>query len=161
MEQLKITRDLIGKFAKQMREDEKSEATISKYLYDLRCFLDFAADKEIDKQLIMDYKAKLKEKLTLTSANSMLAALNSFLRFVERADLCVKQFKVQKKAFCSEDKELTKAEYLSLVRTAEKKKNERLSLVIQTICGTGIRVSELEFITVVNCSIGLGCVSCA
>ena len=63
-------------------------------------------------------------------------------------DLCVKQFKVQKEAYCSEDKELTKAEYTALVCTAEQKKNERLSLVVQTICGTGIRVSELHSITV-------------
>ena len=78
----------------------------------------------------------------------MLAALNSFLGFVGWDDCCVKQFKVQKKAYCPEEKELTKEEYIRLIRAAGSEGNERLSLVIQTICGTGIRVSELQFITV-------------
>ena len=89
----------------------------------------------------------LEENYKIRSANSILAALNAFLRFAGWHDLCVKQFKIQKEAFCSEEKELTKNEYISLVRTAEKRGNHRLSLVVQTICGTGIRVSELKFVT--------------
>lgn len=78
----------------------------------------------------------------------MIAAVNAFLRFMGWMDCCIKQFKVQKKAFCSEEKELTKAEYIRLVNTAREEGNERLNLLLQTICGTGIRVSELQFITV-------------
>lgn len=90
----------------------------------------------------------------------MLAALNTFLRFAGWPDCTVKQFKIQKKAFCSEEKELSKAEYLSLVKTAENQNNKRLSLLIQTICGTGIRVSEVEYITIEAARRGEAIVSC-
>ena len=127
---------------------------------DLRCFAEYATDKLLSKSLVLEYKASLEQTYAIQSANSMLAALNSFLRFMGWHDLCVKQFKVQKEAYCSEDKELTKAEYTALVRTAERKKNERLSLVVQTICGTGIRVSELQSITVEAVRKGEAIVSC-
>lgn len=156
----KITKELLKDFEKSMFEDEKSKATVEKYLRDMRCFVDYANDRAIDKPLVLEYKAELAGTYALTSANSMLAALNAFLRFVGWLDCTVKQFKLQKKAFCSEEKELSKAEYLSLVRTAENKNNERLSLLIQTICGTGIRVSEVEYITVEAVHRGEAIVSC-
>ncbi len=159
MEQSNVTRDHIISFEKQMRMDEKSDATIRKYLHDLLYFFDFANGKTVDKQLIMEYKARLRDNVALSSANSMLAALNSFLKFIGRIELCVKQFKIQKSSFCSEDKELTKAEYIKLVRAAEKK-SRRLSLVMQTICATGIRISELEFITVEAAKRGKAIVTC-
>ncbi len=160
MKQLRITEKLIKNFELKLREDEKSDATVEKYMRDLRHFSDFAGESVLDKSLIMEYKAKLKEEFALSSANSMIAAVNSFLKFAGRLDLCVKQFKIQKSTYCSEEKELTKAEYAALVRSAEQNKNERLSLVIQTICGTGIRVSELEFITVEAALCGEATVSC-
>lgn len=156
----KITRELLNDFEKNMLEDEKSQATVEKYLRDLHCFVNFANERAIDKTLVLEYKAELAHNYALTSANSMLAALNAFLRFAGWLDCTVKQFKIQKKAFCSEEKELSKAEYLSLVRTAENKNNERLSLLIQTICGTGIRVSEVEYITVEAVHRGEAIVSC-
>ena len=156
----KITRELLKDFEKNMLEDEKSKATVEKYLRDLHCFVNFANERTIDKTLVLEYKAELAHNYALTSANSMLAALNAFLRFAGWLDCTVKQFKIQKKAFCSEEKELSKAEYLSLVRTAENKNNERLSLLIQTICGTGIRVSEVEYITVEAVQRGEAVVSC-
>ena len=122
--------------------------------------MEYAADRIPDKGLILNYKELLGRKYAVRSANSMLAALNAFLRFAGRHDLCVKQFKVQKEAYCSEEKELTKAEYKALVRAAEQKNNERLSLVVQTICGTGIRVSELQSITVEAVRRGEAVVSC-
>ena len=156
----KITRELLKDFEKNMLEDEKSKATVEKYLRDLHCFVNFANDRALNKGLVLEYKAELARTYALTSANSMLAALNAFLRFVGWLDCTVKQFKIQKKVFCSEEKELSKAEYLSLVRTAENKNNERLSLLIQTICGTGIRVSEVEYITVEAVHRGEAIVSC-
>ena len=78
----------------------------------------------------------------------MLASLNSLFSFFGWADLKVKSIKFQRQIYCSEEKELTKAEYTRLVNTAKQKGNERLNLILQTICGTGIRVSELQFITV-------------
>lgn len=155
-----ITNQTINSFEKYLIENEKADATIQKYMRDLRCFVEYAAKRILDKATILNYKGMLEQKYAIRSANSMLAALNAFLRFAGWHDLCVKQFKVQKDAFCSEDKELTKAEYTALVKAAELKKNERLSLVVQTICGTGIRVSELDSITVEAVRRGEAVVSC-
>lgn len=155
-----ITNQTIKSFEKYLLENEKASATTQKYMRDIRCFAEYAAEHALDKTLVLDYKGMLEQNYAIRSANSMLAALNSFFRFVGWSDLCVKQFKVQKEAYCSEEKELTKAEYTALVRTAEQKKNERLSLVVQTICGTGIRVSELQSITVEAVRKGEAIVSC-
>ena len=95
-----------------------------------------------------------------SSANSMLAVINSFFRFSGWHDCCVKRLKTQAKVYCTEEKELTKEEYIRLVRTAERNGNERLSLIIQTICSTGIRVSELKYITVQALADGEAQVNC-
>lgn len=128
--------------------EERSRATIDKYMHDVKVFAAFVGAGEINKQTVLDYKIRLGEQYAVSSANSMIAALNCFLRFCGWQDLCVKQFRVQKQIFCTEEKELTRAEYVRLLQAAKDKQNERLNLIIQTICGTGIRVSELQFITV-------------
>jgi len=155
-----ITNQIILSFKNDLVENEKATATIEKYMRDIQQFSEYAANKPLDKSLVLEYKAFLEETYAVRSANSMLAALNAFFRFLGWHELCVKQFKIQKEAYCSEERELTKAEYAALVRTAEKKKNERLSLVVQTICGTGIRVSELQCITVEAARRGEAVVSC-
>ena len=160
MKKRTITNQIINSFEKHLLENEKAGATIQKYMRDIRCFMDYAKDQALDKTLLLNYKAMLEQNYAVRSANSMLAALNAFFRYQGWHDLCVKQFKVQKEAYCSEERELTKAEYTALVRTAELKKNERLSLVVQTICGTGIRVSELQCITVEAVRRGEAIVSC-
>ncbi len=143
-----------------LTDEEKSVATIEKYMRDLRCFAEFAGTAEISKQTVLEYKNKLGSSYAVASANSMIAALNSFLRFCGWHDLCVKQFKVQREAYCSEEKELTRGEYLRLLDAANAKHNERLNLIIQTICGTGIRVSELQYITVESLQRGEAVVNC-
>ncbi len=160
MKKRMITNQVLCSFEKHLIENEKAQATREKYMRDLRYFAEYVAERPLNKPLILEYKASLERSYAIRSANSMLAALNSLLRFMAWHDLCVKQFKVQKEAYCSEEKELTKAEYTSLVKTAEQKKNERLSLVVQTICGTGIRVSELKSITVEAVRKGEAIVSC-
>ena len=155
-----ITNSMIGDFEIYLRSDEKSDNTIEKYIRDVRAFSVFAEAREISKAVVMEFKASLVENYEITSANSMIAAVNAFLRFMGWVDCCIKQFKVQKKAFCSEDKELTKAEYIRLVNAAKAEGNERLNLILQTICGTGIRVSELQFITVEAVRKGEAVVSC-
>lgn len=155
-----ITHSMIEDFANYLRSDEKSDNTIEKYLRDVRAFIAFAQTKEISKAIVMEFKASLVENYEVTSANSMIAAVNAFLRFMGWVDCCIKQFRVQKKAFCSEEKELTKAEYIRLVNTAKAEGNERLNLILQTICGTGIRVSELQFITVEAVHKGEAVASC-
>ena len=155
-----ITNSMIGAFKSYLHSDEKSDNTIEKYLRDVKVFCMFANSREISKTVVMEFKASLVENYEVTSANSMIAAVNAFLRFMGWVDCCIKQFKVQKKAFCSEEKELTKAEYIRLVNAAKAEGNERLNLILQTICGTGIRVSELQYITVEAVRKGEAIVSC-
>lgn len=156
----RITRTLITDFGLDMRMREKSVATIQKYLRDVEYFGRYIGGNTVNKDTVMKYKNELAEKYNLSSANSMLAALNSFLRFVGWSDCCVKQFKIQKNAFCSESKELTREEYLSLVRAAKQLNNDRLCLLMQTVCATGIRISELGYITVEAAKNGEAIVSC-
>ncbi|MBP3309184.1 MAG: tyrosine-type recombinase/integrase, partial [Clostridia bacterium] len=143
-----------------LRNEERSTATIEKYMRDVRFFMSYAGENEITKQTVLDYKSKLGETYAVASANSMIAAMNCFLRFCGWHDLCVKQFKMQREVYCSEEKELTRAEYIRLLEAANAKHNERLNLIIQTICGTGIRVSELQYITVEALENGEAIVNC-
>jgi len=156
----KIEPKILQEFELYLRNEERSKATIEKYMRDVRCFVGFIGSTEVSKQSVVDYKNKLGNSYAVASANSMIAALNSFLRFCGWHDLCVKQFRVQRQTYCSEEKELTRAEYIRLLEAANKKHNERLNLIIQTICGTGIRVSELQYITVEALGKGEAVVNC-
>lgn len=160
MKTKKITAKMLQEFRAFLLENEKSKATLAKYLHDVQCFITFAAEKNIDKALMLEYKAMLGQQYAAASANSMIAALNAFLRQQGWYELCIRQFRVQKSVYCSEEKELTKAEYRQLLRTAEQRKDKRLSLVLQTICCTGIRVSELACITVEDVRRGEATVRC-
>ncbi len=148
MSERTMNASLLCEFEKYLMNEEKSKATIEKYLRDVCAFMTFTGDRLIDKSIVLEYKEKLGEKYEISSANSMIAALNTFFRFTEWIDCCIKQFKIHRQIFCSEERELTRQEYTRLVETAKKKGNERLNLIIQTICCTGIRVSELQYITV-------------
>lgn len=150
----------IEEFRKYLHNDEKSPLTSEKYVRDILKFKNYIGSAEISKASVLAYKKMLSENYAVVSANSMLAALNHFFRFCGRQELCVKQLRIQKKAFCSADKKLSKAEYRRLVRVSENKRDERLSLLIQTICATGIRVSELVHITVEAVEKGQAIVSC-
>lgn len=144
-----LTNETIKDFEIFLREEEKSENTIQKYLHDVRAFIVFASGSEITKEMVITYKNKLiNENYAVRSINSMLASLNSLFAFSGWSDCKVKSIKLQRQVYCPEEKELTKTEYMRLVNTAKQKGNERLNLILQTICGTGIRVSELQFITV-------------
>jgi len=155
-----ITDLMIEQFEGFLQTDEKSENTIEKYVRDVKAFSLFAQTCEISKAMVMAYKVSLIKNYEVSSANSMIAAVNAFLRYLGWIDCCIKQFKLQKKTYCSEERELTKAEYVRLVDAARQKGNERLYLLLQTICGTGIRVSELQFITVEAVRRGEAVVTC-
>ena len=143
-----LTNKEIEKFRNYLREEEKSENTMEKYIRDVTAFSAFC-DGTITKDTVIAYKQNLIDSgYAVRSINSMLASINSLFSFLGWYELRVKSLKVQQQVFCPEEKELTKAEYERLCRTAERKQNERLCLILQTICGTGIRVSELQFITV-------------
>ena len=143
-----LTRKEIERFRNYLRDEEKSENTLEKYIRDVTAFSAFC-DGAITKDAVIAYKQNLIDNgYAVRSINSMLASLNSLFSFLGWYELRVKSLKVQQQVFCPEGKELTKAEYERLCRTAERKQNQRLCLILQTICGTGIRVSELQFITV-------------
>lgn len=144
-----LTSEAIDCFKKYLREEEKSKNTIEKYLRDVRAFAAYLGGAAVTKETVIAYKGRLlAESYAVRSVNSMLASLNSLFAFLGWTDCRVKSVKLQRQIYCSEEKELTKAEYIRLVHTAKQKGNERLNLILQTICGTGIRVSELQFITV-------------
>ncbi len=147
MKRTKITQKTVTEYAVYLRNEEKSRATIEKYLRDTAHFARYADGKRISKELTLEYKNVLKNSYAPASANSMIASLNSFLRFMGLHGCCVKQFRVQREAYRSADKELTRDEYVRLVKAAKAQGSGRLELLIETICGTGIRVSELRFIT--------------
>jgi site-specific recombinase XerD len=155
-----LTSNQIAAFAAYLKSEEKSENTIEKYIRDVRAFTTYMGNAEITKEAVIAYKNKLlSEGYAVRSINSMVASINSLFAFLGWEDLKVKSFKLQQKIYCPEEKELTKAEYMRLVNTAKQKGNERLNLLIQTICGTGIRVSELQYITVEAVTCGEAVVS--
>ncbi len=142
-----LTNEEIRAFSRYLCREEKSGATQEKYLRDVRAFCAYASSAEITKELVVAWKKYLVEQgYAVRSVNSMLASVNSLLDFLGLSNCKAKNIRTQQQTYCSEDKELSKAEYLRLLEAS--KKNEQLNLVIQTICGTGIRVSELRYFTV-------------
>lgn len=148
MEKIFITSKEISEFKAHLIRNERSTITIEKYIRDAKVFTVYAQNRTLTKETVISYKKYLQENYTVRSVNSMLASINSLFAFLGWHDLRVKSLKLQQQVFCPEEKELTKAEYARLCRTAQQKHNERLNLILQTICGTGIRVSELQYITV-------------
>ena len=155
-----LTQEIISDFKENLILEERSEATVEKYIRDVTAFSAFANGGEISKETVIAYKKHLQGNYAVRSVNSMLASINSLFAFLGWHDLKVKALKLQQQIYCPEEKEMTKAEYTRLCRTAEKKHNKRLNLILQTICGTGIRVSELQYITVEAVKQGEAIVSC-
>ena len=155
-----LTQEIISDFKEHLILEERSMATVEKYIRDVRAFSAFASGAEVTKEVVIEYKKHLQEGYAVWSVNSMLASINSLFAFLGWHELKVKSIKLQKQIYCPEEKELTNAEYTRLCRTAERNHNERLNLILQTICGTGIRVSELQFITVEAVKQGEAVVNC-
>lgn len=149
MEDLIIDKNLMEQFKTNLKLEEKSNNTIEKYLRDIHAFWKFVGEQPVTKELAIQYKEHLlSDEYAVRSINSMIASLNSFFTFAGFGDMKIKTIKEQRQIYCPENKELTKEEYTRLLKAAESKGNQRLNLILQTICGTGIRVSELQFITV-------------
>lgn len=144
----KITNDLIQKYKEYLCTEEKSEATVEKYIRDITAFKQWLAKEELSKQKALDYKNYLIQNYAPASVNSMISSLNSFFEFCNWYEIRIKTVKIQKQIFARAERELTKAEYTRLLIAAKSKKQNRLHLLLQTICSTGIRISELKFITV-------------
>lgn len=155
-----ITAKMIAEFREHLILEERSKITVEKYIRDVKAFSVYTQNSDITKETVIAYKKHLQENYSVRSVNSMLASINSLFSFLGWHDLKVKSLKLQQQVFCPEEKELTKAEYARLCRAAEHKHNERLNLILQTICGTGIRVSELRYITVEAVKNGEAVVNC-
>ena len=127
---------------------EKSQNTVDKYMRDISKFVEWSGDSDISKKLVIAYKQYLEQNYKPDSVNSMLVALNGFFVYMGWADCKVKVVKTQKNHICAREKELTARDYERLVRTARRQGKERLALIIETIATTGIRISELQCVTV-------------
>ncbi len=151
---------ILENFKIHLKMEEKSQNTIDKYIRDVKAFAEYVGEKDITKEVSIAYKQQLQSSnYAIRSINSIIASINKFFEFIGKYECRLKIIKLQRQIYCPEDKELTRAEYERLVRTAKQKGNERLNLIIQTICSTGIRVSELQFITAESVAKGEAIVS--
>lgn len=155
-----ITNELMENFMLYLIEEERSKNTVEKYIRDVRAFYECIGNKELQKSDILAYKKTLCEKYSPKSVNSMLSSLNAFFLFAGRHDLKVKTLKIQRRIFADKNKELTKTEYDRLLTAAMDKKNERLYYLMQTIASTGLRVSEIKYVTVAAVNTGLATINC-
>lgn len=150
-----ITDELLLQYQKHLYEEEKTTATIKKYICDLRKLSDYASGQEITKELMIGYKEDLRKKYKITSINSFLVAANRFFEYAGWYGLRVKTYRIQKEVFVPENRDLSKAEYKRLVKIALQKGKKRLAMMLQTICATGIRISELASFTAENVTDGI------
>ncbi len=160
MKELVVTIAAVTTYLQFLKIQEKSKGTLEKYQRELLDLAKYLAGKKVTREDLVVWKEELEKRYSPAGVNGRLVAANGFFSFFGRYDLRLKLLKIQKEIFMREEKELTRAEYGRLVRTAERKGKERLSLLIQTICATGIRVSELEFITVEAVKRGRAEVNC-
>lgn len=149
-----LSEKLVASFKNYLNQEEKSMATINKYICDVKKFYLYAGCQEISKSLVISYKKELQKKYKTSSVNSMLVALNRFFEFLDWPDLKVKELRIQKRVFSKEEEELTQEEYERLLEAAKSKNNEKLVRLMQTICSTGIRVSEHKYVTVESLKLG-------
>ena len=142
-----ITAAYIRSYASYLRENERSAATVESYTHALRELLHFVGESPLTKAMLVAWKQQLMGRYAPATVNAMLAAANGFVKFMGWPMLVVKPLHLQRSLFLEESRELTRTEYERLVRTAHKQGKEQLALVLQTLCATGIRVSELQFVT--------------
>jgi site-specific recombinase XerD len=142
-----ITEENIIEYITYLKNEEHAESTVEKYVRDTRAFGEFLNGEAVTKEVAIVWKNSLNANYAPESINSMIASVNSFFKFKE-LDIKLKPLKIQKKTFKSDEKILTFEEYQRILRAAKAMKKERIFHIIETICATGIRVSELKFITV-------------
>ena len=142
-----ITEKLIDSFRLWLYEEERSENTIEKYLRDIRRFAKCVGKTDLQKADVLDYKRKLCESYSPRSVNSVISSINAFFTFMGWYELKIKTLKIQRRIFADKSKELSKTEYERLLIAAQNRKNERLYYLMQTVASTGLRVSEIKYVT--------------
>lgn len=141
--------DKIEAYKRKLWEEERSPGTIEKYLRDITSFAAWLDSRALDREIVIAWKEHLLAESYLPGTiNSMLSALNGYFRFINREDCRAKFLRVQRKMFRDPAKDLSKNDYERLLQAAGAMGNTRLQLLMETICATGIRVSELKYITV-------------
>ena len=144
-----ITNEQLTAYRVHLRAEERSAATVAKYLHDVGAFTAWLGGGELTREAVADWKGELLRRgQAPATVNAALAALSGLFRFLGRDDCRVRFLKVQRRAFRDESKELTQGEYTALVSAARARGKTRLALLIETIGGTGVRVSETQYITV-------------
>ena len=155
-----ITDKLTENFKTYLYDGEHSANTVEKYLRDIRAFAKRTGAKNLQKSDLLEYKKALCEKYSPQSVNSMISSLNAFFTFAGWYDLKIKTLKIQRRIFADKSKELTKSEYEKLLTSAKNGKNERLYYLMQTIASTGLRVSEIKYVTVEAVKNGEAVIKC-
>lgn len=149
MERHILTSDQIMAYSRWLQEEERSAATLEKYLRDVRQFAAWLDGEAVTREAVVGWKEYLiSEQKAATTVNAALSALNSLFRFLGWNDCRTKFLKIQRSAFRDESRELTRSDYNKLITSAQKRGQEQLALLMETICATGIRVSEVRYITV-------------
>lgn len=145
---MKVTEQEIADFEKYLFRSEKEKGTIRTYLTVIHQFVQFLDGRDLEKDLVIDYKAKIMDENNPSTVNSKIGPVNIFLRFLQQPEMCIKRLRIQRQIYYPEEKELTYDEYFKLIEAAEAQGNYRISLAMQILCSTGIRVGELQYITV-------------
>ena len=147
MEPRKITEETLAAFARQLGEEERSPATLEKYLREVRQFAAFLGGREVTRELAAAWREELAARQSPATVNGKLTALDRLLAFLGWEDCRVKHLRVQRQLFRDSARELSGEVYARLGETARRLGRGRLSLLMETICATGIRVSEVRYIT--------------
>ncbi len=157
MENFSIT---LARYRNYLTEEEKSPATIEKYIRDASAFYEWLDGREADKPLVLKYKESLMGRYAAASVNSVISSLNSLFEYLGRRDCRVRTIKIQRSVFADKRREITRSEYERLLRAARGKGDKRLFYIMQTICASGIRVSELRYITAAAVAAGRADIRC-
>jgi len=147
-------KECINLFKEYLRNDEKAGATISKYIHDVNEMLAFMGQIELNKESLIEYRRYMSCQYKPQTVNGKLAAVNSFLKFMNLEAFKVKFLRVQKRVYMDENRELTEQDYRRLLEVADRRENKQLYYLMMTLYGTGIRISELPFVTVESIEMG-------
>lgn len=149
MEEHRITGRSLAEFGQYLEEEEYEKSTVEKYLREIRHFYRWLGDRAVDKRIAAEFKGSLQERgYAPSTVNGKLSALNAFFRFAGWEECRVKFLRIQRQIFRDQKRELSREEYRRLLKAARDRRNNRLALLMETVCGTGIRISETEYITV-------------
>ena len=144
-----LTSGQIKAFERYLHQEERAPATVTKYLRDLWDFMRWLGDKPVTKEAALDWKESLLAAgLTAVTVNGKISALNGLLSFIGWKECRIKFLRLQRRMFRERNRELTRNEYLRLLNAAREMGKERLELLMEAICSTGIRVSEVQYLTV-------------